>query len=217
MSLTVQLYTMLSMIGMGAWTGAALDTYQRFLKRPKRKRVLVFFYDLLFWFVQALLIFYVLLLVNEATIRIYVFVALLCGFATYQSMFKRLYLLVLETGIKITIRVYRISVSITKLLIVNPVLFLVSCIVAISVFLFRACRSLLRVLLTFLIQFVKVVLKIFFVPIRLIGLVVWKVLPNRVKIFVKSLAGLLLKVEKFKVKIISWWISIKKRLGGPRE
>lgn len=217
MSLTVQLYTMLSMIGMGAWTGAALDTYQRFLKRAKRKRVLVFFYDLLFWFVQALLIFYVLLLVNEATIRIYVFVALLCGFATYQSMFKRLYLLVLETGIKITIRVYRISVSITKLLIVNPVLFLVSCIVAISVFLFRTCRSLLRVLLTFLIQIVKVVLKIFFVPIRLIGLVVWKVLPNRVKIFVKSLAGLLLKVEKFKVKIINWWISIKKRLGGPRK
>lgn len=217
MSLTVQLYTMLSMIGMGAWTGAALDTYQRFLNRPKRKRVLVFFYDLLFWFVQALLIFYVLLLVNEATIRIYVFVALLCGFATYQSMFKRLYLLVLETGIKITIRIYRISVSITKLLIVNPVLFLISCIVAISMFLFRACRSLLRVLLTFLIQFLKVVLKIFFVPLRLIGLVVWKVLPNRVKIFVKSLAGLLLKVEKFKVKIINWWISIKKRLGGPRE
>ncbi|WP_379971459.1 spore cortex biosynthesis protein YabQ [Ectobacillus sp. sgz5001026] len=217
MSLTVQLYTMLSMIGMGAWTGAALDTYQRFLKRPKRKRVLIFFYDLLFWFVQALLIFYVLLLVNEATIRIYVFVALLCGFATYQSMFRRLYLLVLETGIKITIRVYRISVSITKLLIVNPVLFLVSCIVAIFVFLFRTCRSLLRVFLTLLIQIVKVVLKIFFVPIRLIGLVVWKVLPNRVKIFVKSLAGLLLKVEKFKVNIINWWISIKKWLGGPRE
>ncbi|HGK0924605.1 TPA: spore cortex biosynthesis protein YabQ, partial [Streptococcus pneumoniae] len=41
MSLTIQLYTMLSMIGMGAWIGASLDTYQRFLKRQERKRWLV--------------------------------------------------------------------------------------------------------------------------------------------------------------------------------
>ncbi len=48
MSLTIQLYTMLSMIGMGAWIGASLDTYQRFLKRQERKRWLVFIHDILF-------------------------------------------------------------------------------------------------------------------------------------------------------------------------
>ena len=56
MSLTIQLYTMLSMIGMGAWIGASLDTYQRFLKRQERKRWFVFIHDILFWIVQALFV-----------------------------------------------------------------------------------------------------------------------------------------------------------------
>lgn len=96
MSLTIQLYTMLSMIGMGAWIGASLDTYQRFLKRQERKRWLVFIHDILFWIVQALFVFYVLLLVNEAELRIYVFLALLCGFAAYQSLLKAIYMRLLN-------------------------------------------------------------------------------------------------------------------------
>ena len=44
-----------------------------FLKRQERKRWLVFIHDILFWIVQALFVFYVLLLVNEAELRIYVF------------------------------------------------------------------------------------------------------------------------------------------------
>ncbi|WP_416829582.1 spore cortex biosynthesis protein YabQ [Ectobacillus polymachus] len=217
MSLSVQLYTMLSMIGMGALTGAALDTYHRFLKRSTRKRILVFIYDLLFWFVQALLIFYVLFIVNEATIRIYVFVALLCGFAAYQGMLKRVYTAVLERSIQIIIRVYQIAVSIGKLLVVSPILFLVHCIILILVFSFRMIRSLLRIIFTLLTRIIMVLMKIFFMPLRLIGMLVWKVLPNRVKIFLRSFAGLLIKFEKLKVIITKWWTSIKKRLGGPRE
>ncbi|MFD6438251.1 spore cortex biosynthesis protein YabQ, partial [Peribacillus sp. NPDC060186] len=38
MTLTIQFYTLLAMIGMGSCFGAALDTYNRFLKRSKRKR-----------------------------------------------------------------------------------------------------------------------------------------------------------------------------------
>ncbi len=40
--------------------------------------------------------FYVLLLVNEAELRIYVFLALLCGFAAYQSMLKAIYMRLLN-------------------------------------------------------------------------------------------------------------------------
>ncbi|TXK91444.1 spore cortex biosynthesis protein YabQ, partial [Parageobacillus sp. SY1] len=42
MSLTTQLATMLAMIGMGSWLGAALDTYNRFLKRQDRAHWIVF-------------------------------------------------------------------------------------------------------------------------------------------------------------------------------
>ena len=88
MSLTIQLYTMLSMIGMGAWIGASLDTYQRFLKREERKRWLVFIHDILFWIVQALLLFYVFMHVNMAEIRIYIFLAILMWFCLLSKSFK---------------------------------------------------------------------------------------------------------------------------------
>ncbi|MFL6554633.1 MAG: spore cortex biosynthesis protein YabQ, partial [Bacillus sp. (in: firmicutes)] len=38
MTLSTQFITLLSMIGMGSLFGAMFDTYQRFLKRPKRKQ-----------------------------------------------------------------------------------------------------------------------------------------------------------------------------------
>lgn len=57
MSVTTQLATMLAMIGMGSWLGAALDTYNRFLQRQNRKHWVVFINDVLFWIVQGLIIF----------------------------------------------------------------------------------------------------------------------------------------------------------------
>ncbi len=92
MTLSTQFLTMLSMIGMGSFFGVMFDTYQRFLDRPNRKSWIVFFNDLLFWVIQALIIFYILFLVNNGELRFYIFIALLCGFAAYQSLLKGIYL-----------------------------------------------------------------------------------------------------------------------------
>ena len=75
----------------GQFLGAALDTYNRFLKRSERKPWIVFIHDVLFWVIQGLLIFYVLFLVNEGEFRFYLFLALFCGFAAYQALFQKLY------------------------------------------------------------------------------------------------------------------------------
>src|SRR5574342_818018 len=107
MTLSTQFLTMLSMVGAGVLFGTSLDTYQRFLNRPKRKRWFVFINDILFWLTQGLSIFYTLFLVNQGEIRFYIFLALLCGFAAYQSLFKRLYLSLLELLIRICISTYR--------------------------------------------------------------------------------------------------------------
>src|SRR6476659_5920333 len=107
MTLSTQFLTMISMIGMGSLFGAMFDTYQRFLKRPKQKAWIVFINDLLFWMIQALLIFYTLFLVNNGELRFYIFIALVCGFAAYQSLFKGLYLSLLETIIRSIIGLYR--------------------------------------------------------------------------------------------------------------
>ncbi|MDG4657971.1 spore cortex biosynthesis protein YabQ [Ectobacillus antri] len=217
MSLTVQFYTMLSMIGMGAWTGAALDTYQRFLQRSKRKRWFVFINDVLFWTVQALLVFYVLLLSNEAELRIYVFVALLCGFAAYQSMLKRIYTSLLEMMIRFVIRTYHFLATVVKVVIIRPLLTLVQLLLTISIFVLKLLQKIAQLLYKFTIKILLVAWKIISIPIAFILRLLWKVLPNRVKIFIRHYAGFLRKVEKMKVKILGWWEYIKNRLGGPRK
>ena len=57
MSLNIQLYTMLAMVSMGSGLGASLDTYRYFVNRSKSRPWFVFVNDVLFWMVQALLIF----------------------------------------------------------------------------------------------------------------------------------------------------------------
>ena len=107
MTLTIQFYTLLAMIGMGSGFGAALDTYSRFLNRSERKRWIVFIHDFLFWIIQGLLIFYVLFLVNEGEFRLYLFLALLCGFSAYQALFKGFYQRLLEFLIILVIKLAR--------------------------------------------------------------------------------------------------------------
>ena len=121
MTLSTQFMTMLAMIGMGSFFGAALDTYNRFLKRSKRKSWLVFINDVLFWIIQGLFIFFVLFRVNQGELRFYIFIALLCGFAAYQSLFKAIYLRWLEMLISIVISLLRFFVKIVYLLIYKPI------------------------------------------------------------------------------------------------
>lgn len=208
---------MLSMVGMGAWVGAALDTYQRFLKRPRRNRWIVFVHDIVFWTVQALFVFYVLLLVNEAEFRFYVFVALFCGFAAYQSLLKTLYMAVLEAIIQTVVRTYRLLEMLVKVLIIKPIVYLFQFLFACSLFLLQVLKKTLLLLYKLIVQLLSLIWKIILVPLRLIGVIVWKLLPNRVKIFVKKYAGILKKIQKVKVTVLKWWEYIKRRLGGPRK
>ena len=217
MSLTVQLYTMLSMIGMGASLGAALDTYHRFLKRSERKRWLVFIYDILFWIVQALFVFYVLLLVNEAELRMYVFLALLCGFAAYQSLLKSLYMKVLNFLIHIFVQTFYFCVRVFQLFLVKPVTILIHLIIALALFLFRFLVGFGIGLWRFIIAILRLIWKFIFIPVRFVFFVIWKLLPNRVKIFIKRQAGFLKYVKKMKKHIFLIWERIKKKLGGPRK
>src|SRR6478735_5710776 len=126
MTLNTQFMTMLAMIGMGIFFGAGLDTYNRFLKRSKRKSWLVFINDVLFWIFQGLFIFFVLFRVNQGELRIYIFIALLCGFAAYQSLFKVIYSRWLEMLISFVISLLRFFVKIVYLLVYKPIYFVIT-------------------------------------------------------------------------------------------
>ena len=201
MSLTTQFYTMIAMIGMGGWLGAALDTYGRFLKRPRRPHWAVFINDVLFWVLQALVIFYTLLIVNEGELRFYVFLALLCGYAGYQSLLKTQYLKVLDVVIRAIILIYRFLTRTCYLVIFRPIQLLVQFFIVLLLGLW----SFITVVFMFLVKVVAGLLKLFFLPIKWVGLLLWKLVPNKSKyyiiMFFKKIAGIVQKVENIKHRI----------------
>ncbi|WP_099364134.1 spore cortex biosynthesis protein YabQ [Fredinandcohnia onubensis] len=211
MTLSTQFYTLLAMICMGGWLGASLDTYQRFLNRSRRKYFFVFINDILFWIVQGLMFFYTLLLVNEGELRFYVFIAILCGFAAYQSLIKSFYVKALEHIIQAFIRLYGLLLRTGDFLIVRPIKMLYQLIIVILL-------GILNVLLVFgriLLKTCWILIKICFAPIKWIGIIIWRLLPSALtknveKIFWKC-AGFLKKVENIKPILIKWWKKIRKQ------
>jgi spore cortex biosynthesis protein YabQ len=205
MTLSTQFLTMLSMIGMGAFFGIMFDTYQRFLDRPNRKSWIVFFNDLLFWVIQALIIFYILFLVNNGELRFYIFVALLCGFAAYQSLLKSIYLKLLEFMINTVIAIYRFMRKAFQLLIYKPVLGLIQLVISIIILLGRGLFSLVQ----FILKVLVFILRIFWTPIVKIILILWKLLPKGIKKNVEKLynrlAGIFLGIKNYLLKLSKRW------------
>jgi len=183
MTISTQFLTMLSMIGMGSVFGAMFDTYQRFLNRPKRKQWIVFINDLLFWIIQALLIFYTLFMVNDGELRFYIFIALLCGFAAYQSLFKGIYLKLLEVIIQTVIATINFLKKTFRLLIYKPVLGLIQLVIAIIIAFGRGIFTLVK----FIFKVVLFILKIIIFPVQKILLLFWKLLPKGIKKSVEKL------------------------------
>lgn len=208
MTLSTQFLTMLSMVGMGSLFGIMFDTYQRFLNRPKRKQWIVFFNDLLFWIIQALLIFYTLFLVNNGELRFYIFIALLCGFAAYQSILKGAYLQLLELLIDTVIFVYRFLRKMIHLLVYKPVFGLIHLVITIVLLVGRGFFTLVKFIFNALLFFIKAI----YTPIFKILLIIWKLLPKSIKKAVEKLynktAGNFTRIQNY---ILKWMNKWKKR------
>ncbi|MEW9052972.1 MAG: spore cortex biosynthesis protein YabQ [Neobacillus sp.] len=205
MTLSTQFLTMLSMIGMGSMFGVMLDTYQRFLNRPNRKSWIVFLNDLLFWTIQALLIFYILFLVNNGELRFYIFIALLCGFAAYQSLFKGFYLQLLETLINLAISIYMFLRKTFLLLVYKPILGLIGLVISIIVLIGKGVFTLVK----FVYKVLLILLKGIFIPLEKIVLILWKLLPKGIKKNVEKLynktAGNFLVIKNYMLKWLEKW------------
>ncbi len=210
MTLSTQFTTMLAMVGMGIVFGITLDTYNRFLNRSRRKRWIVFIYDILFWVVQGLAIFYILFLVNRGEIRFYIFLALLCGFATYQSLLKRMYIRFLELIISAVIAIYRFFLKMLYYLIYKPVYSLIFFLISLIILLGRGLFSLFK----FLLKTVLWIIRIVFSPFRWIIVIIWGLLPKGLKKSVEKLynkfAGILDKIKNYFYKLTIKWKKDKK-------
>lgn len=147
MTLTVQLYTMLSMAAMGIYVGAAIDTYGRFTRKRPSFNWLVACNDVLFWLVQALVVFYVLLEANNGEIRFYIFLALICGFAAYRALFQNVYQNILEVMITRTIQAYRLTIRFITILLINPIKYLLKLLYSLCIMVLTACFTIMLFLL----------------------------------------------------------------------
>ena len=202
MTISVQFLTMLAMIGMGSFFGAAFDTYNRFLKRAGRKRWIVFCNDILFWLLQALIIFYVLYRINGGELRFYIFLALLCGFAAYQSLLRPGYLRLLEFLIKTVIAVCRFFAKVYLYFIYRPLFALVKMVISIAIMLGNALFALLKGLYRLFSLLVKIVLA----PFGWIWRKVWNSFPEKfrksVTKFYRQCAGILRKIKNIFVSML---------------
>ena len=205
MTLSTQFMTMLAMIGMGIFFGAGLDTYNRFLKRSKRKSWLVFINDVLFWILQGLFIFFVLFRVNQGELRIYIFIALLCGFATYQSLFKVIYSRWLEVLISFVISLLRFFVKIVYLLVYKPIYFVITTLLELVLMIGKS----LLVLFKWIIKAMWFAIKVLFMPIMWILLLIWKLSPKTIKKSVEKIynkwAGKYKTIKNIIIRWISKW------------
>jgi spore cortex biosynthesis protein YabQ len=210
MTLSTQFLTMLAMIGMGSVFGAALDTYNRFLKRAKRKSWIVFINDILFWVAQGLFVFYILFLVNRGELRFYIFIALLCGFAAYQSLLKNIYLRALEVIIRMIISIYHFFIKLFHLLIYKPIHGLIIALISLLIFLGKSLVHLLRMIGKILLFFIKIIIS----PFKWVLLLLWKLLPKNIKKTVEKLynrmAGFFVQIQNYSNKWISRFKKDKK-------
>ena len=201
MNLSTQFYTLLAMCLMGIIFGATLDVYQRFLHRTTRKRLIVFINDILFWVIQACLIFYVLFIVNHGELRFYLVLALICGFSAYQALMKNTFLKILELLINFIKAVARIIKTVFIIIVYRPIKGIILMMVGLVLFIFRVLTALVKAIGKALLWMLKFILY----PLMLIGKGILYLLPKRVKKtvvkFFKVLAGYLQQIKKYILKV----------------
>ncbi|MCD5326108.1 MULTISPECIES: spore cortex biosynthesis protein YabQ [Pontibacillus] len=190
MSLDTQFITMLIMFSSGVYLGMVMDTFKRFEPLWKPNVVMRYSFEILFWILQGLVLFYFLFLANQGELRLYIVLAVVCGYAAYQALFRTTYKKVLERLIKIVAGLIRFLTRLVTVFIVRPIRFLIFTIVKLILLLWTTSLAILFFLL-----------KIILYPFQLIGRITWKLVPKNAKKYLLDVAGFYSKIKNI---ILKW-------------
>lgn len=166
MTLNVQLVTMVSMVLGGFYLGVAYDTFERFAHLWRKKRLLSYGIAIVFWVVQASIIFYLLYRANFGELRIYVFLACLLGLSIYQVIASRLYKRLLNGLIAVIKGFFKIVSTIIRLVILRPIQLLI---------------RIIFLLLNFIKEMVLTLIRFLFSLIKGIGKGLLRLIPEKIK------------------------------------
>jgi len=167
MTLDTQVLTMISMVVGGIYLGFANETFRRFSVMWKKRVILVYLFEIIFWVIQTSILFYVLYQVNHGEIRFYIFLACLLGFSIYVVLFQSFYRRFLEILIQIVKQAAYITVRTIQELLIEPVKWLLALIVTIAMYVLDIGLTIIFFLL-----------KIVFYPISLCGKLAKRMLPE---------------------------------------
>ncbi|MBB6455254.1 spore cortex biosynthesis protein YabQ [Salirhabdus euzebyi] len=175
MSLTLQFITMTAMVGSGIYLGMAIDTFNRFYRKKKRNGFIRYTNEILFWILQGLILFYILYLVNQGELRLYVWLAVIFGFAFYQSVFRVWYLKSLEHIIQWAVATIRFCRNLFERLIIAPIKWLL-----------KLVTYLLTLFWAFIIWLILIPWKIFQKPLLYFWSLIKKLIPKNTKKYLLS-------------------------------
>ncbi|MFD1039873.1 spore cortex biosynthesis protein YabQ [Virgibacillus byunsanensis] len=191
MTLNDQFITMIVMVSGGIYLGMTLDTFRRVSVYWKGNIFLLYFMEICFWFTQTLVLFYVLFLVNAGELRLYVFLACLLGFATYQSLFASWYKQLLEHIINIIAAIYRFLEKMVQYLIIIPIKFIINLLLTCLLFIVHIINAIFFF-----------VVKVIYIPIKWILGLLYRLLPENTKIFLKKIKGFYYKMKNIVKKYL---------------
>lgn len=168
MTLQEQFTTITYMIFAGIYLGMTLETYRRFSPIWKHRKVLVYCLEVCFWLIQTFILFYLLYLANYGELRLYVFIACLLGFSIYKALLAPSYQKILESIIQFIIWIYQLVRKVIQLFIIAPIQWLF---------------GMLLKILQGLVIVIFALLKLFFLPIKWLGQLIYWLLPKKMQQF----------------------------------
>jgi spore cortex biosynthesis protein YabQ len=194
MSLELQFITMIAMASCGIFIGMAVDTFYRFHSRKKRTGFFHYANEILFWILQGIILFYILFLINKGEIRLYIWLAVLLGFLTYQTFLKEWYKRFLEKLIRFGIALFRFIRKLIELFIWKP-----------AYWLFQLFTYLLTLFWAVVIWVLLIPWKIFRRPILFFLRKIEQLVPEKLR---KNLLFFVRIYSKMKDIIGNWWNKI---------
>src|SRR5699024_7234152 len=136
MTLTIQFTTMITMVLSGVFIGASYHTFKRLEHLWFHRIFWRYIFEIVFWILHVLLLYYVLYIVNEGILRFYVFLSIFCGYAMFKSLLERVYNKILDYIFRLIRYICGIIYKIVSFLIIQPIVWLVSLVIVIIMKLF---------------------------------------------------------------------------------
>ncbi|MDX8047546.1 spore cortex biosynthesis protein YabQ [Gracilibacillus sp. S3-1-1] len=181
MTLSTQFITIISMIIAGVYLGASYYTFKRVERLWTSSIIWKYGLELLFWLLQASVLYLLLFIVNEGVLRFYLLLAVFCGYAMFKALFEQSFGRVLDKLIHILLWIYRLMYRTIKLLLVKPIVFVVSLLVVVVMKIIRLLWLLLRIPLW---------------PIKTLLSLIIRILPKRLQKFLHPFWRFYSKMKK---------------------